>query len=442
MVSAGVMGSNFLTVNPSTETSSVEKSDSKVNSFKGFMDSAKADNKDADTDLGCTKGDKAEEIKNLFEKSNVNQSSAPEKITEDQLIEAAEDVVADFIKNVIDVISEVMEIDKEEVENAIKELDLDASTLLNKNGLSELMKQLTGKENVIELLTNSELSDMFKNIVSQVDEMTKLFMETNSINKEQLIEMVSEIDIQSIVTDENVVVSDEDMVVEFVNEEIPQEKPVDITKETISYSDDEMTEVAENKLDFTQNKIESEVTKNSDGREMSQNNQTLAQSFAESLVNAIEEIDVDMDIEPQQIIRQIVDEIRTSVGNEVSSIDMQLNPENLGKLNIQLVSKNGEVTANIMAQSEAVKEVIESQVTMLKETLLEQGVKIEAVEVVVANRSFDEDFENQERQNDEQKPKKHISQKELDEINGVQSVQDIIEEEMMLQNGNTVSIKA
>ena len=121
---------------------------------------------------------------------------------------------------------------------------------------------------------------------------------------------------------------------------------------------------------------------------------------------------------------------------------MQLNPENLGKLNIQLVSKNGEVTANIMAQSETVKEVIESQITMLKDTLMEQGIKIEAVEVTVASRGFEENFENQERENEQQKPKRHISQQELDEINGVSSVADILEEEMMKQNGNSVSIKA
>ncbi len=439
MVSAGVMGSNFLTVNPSTETSNVETSDSKTSSFEDFMESAKTDNK-TEADIGSTKSDKSEEIKNLFEKSNVNQNTASDKITDEQIVEATEDAIADLIKNVVEIVSEVMEIDKKDVETVIKELELSADALLNKNGLSELMKQLTGKENVLELLTNSELSDMFKNIVEQVDDMTKLFMETNSINKDQLIEMVSEIDVKAILPEEKVENVDNIEVQNEIEPEVEAEYQVkdeqtDV-KQTVEVSD------AEVKVDITKNTNEANQTSNNQGNDMTQNNQTLAQSFTERLVNVVEEMNLDMDIEPQQVIRQIVDEVRASVNENVRSLEMQLNPESLGKLNIQLVSKNGEVTANIIAQTEAAKEVIETQITMLKENLLEQGVKVEAVEVTVANRGFDEDFDNQERDKGEQKPKKHISQKELDEINGVQSVQDVLEEEMMKQNGNTVSIKA
>lgn len=439
MVSAGVMGSNFLTVSPSTETSNVETSDSKTSSFEDFMESAKTDNK-TEADIGSTKSDKSEEIKNLFEKSNVNQNTASDKITDEQIVEATEDAIVDLIKNVVEIVSEVMEIDKKDVETVIKELELSADALLNKNGLSELMKQLTGKENVLELLTNSELSDMFKNIVEQVDDMTKLFMETNSINKDQLIEMISEIDVKAILPEEKVENVDNIEVQNEIEPEVEAEYQVkdeqtDV-KQTAEVSD------AEVKVDITKNTNEANQTSNNQGNDMTQNNQTLAQSFTERLVNAVEEMNLDMDIEPQQVIRQIVDEVRASVNENVRSIEMQLNPESLGKLNIQLVSKNGEVTANIIAQTEAAKEVIETQITMLKENLLEQGVKVEAVEVTVANRGFDEDFDNQERDKGEQKPKKHISQKELDEINGVQSVQDILEEEMMKQNGNTVSIKA
>lgn len=438
MVSAGVMGSNFLTVNPSTEANNVENSDSKVDSFKDFMESAKTDSEFKEVNVGSTKNDKSEEIKNLFEKNNVNQSMATDKMTDEEIVEAAEDAISDLIKNVVEIVSNVMEINKEDIEGAIQELNLDAQDLLNNNGLSELMKQLTGKENVVELLTNSELSDMFKNIVAQVDEMTKMFMETNFISKEQLMEMVSEIDLQSVFT--------EDVPEDFVMENpVGAEVEVDYQGEKETVNNDTKiieAEVTENKMEVVQNTDKYSSASDDKGNDMMQNNQSTNWSFTENLVNAMDELNVDMDIEPQQLIRQVVEEIRAAVNENVSSLEMQLNPESLGKLNIQLVSKNGEITASIMAQTEAVKEVIESQITMLKETLLEQGIKIEAVEVTVANRGFDENFENQERENEEQKPKRHISQKELDEINGIQSVSEVLEEEIMKQNGNSVSIKA
>lgn len=435
MVSAGVMGSNFLPVSQSTETNTVETSESKIDSFKSFMDSAKSDSDSVEVNVGETKGDKAEEIKNLFEKSTVNQGSATDKITEEEIVDAVEEIVTDLIKNVVEIVSEVMGIDEKEVEEAIKELNLDTEALLSKNGLSELMKQLTGKENVIELLTNSELSDMFKNIVEQVDETLKLFMETNSINKEQLMEIVDEVDLQLVLGEE----IPEEVV---ANEEVEAEVDYHVEKKNTEFDSTVTEDAPEVKVDTLQDTEKFNDTSKDTGNDMMHNNQSPTFGLAENIVNAIEELNVEMDIEPQQIVRQIVDEIRVSVNENVSSLEMQLNPESLGKLNIQLVSKNGEVTANIVAQSEAVKEVIESQITMLKETLLEQGIKIEAVEVTVASRSFEENFENQERNNEEQKPKRHISQQELDEINGVQSMSDILEEEMMKQSGNTVSIKA
>lgn len=441
MVSAGVMGTDLLAVTKNTEVSNFEVSETKSTPFDEFMDSAKsdADVEVKDVKVGSTQNDKSEEIKNLFEKSNVNQGNAPDKITEEEIVEAAEELVGDLIKNIVEIVSEVMEISKQEVETAIKELDLDASALLNKNGLSELMKHLTGKENVIELVTNSELSDMFKNIVQQVEESTKLFIDSNPINKEQLVEMLSEVDIEKVLSEENVEeVSIENEPHESVDASY---QPKEIENETDNENEPIIPE-KEPKLDVAYSASELNQTSENHGSGMSQNNQTLAQNFTESLVNAIEEIDIEMDIEPQQIIRQIVDEVRLNVNENVRSLEMQLNPESLGKLNIQLVSKNGEVTANIMAQTEAAKEVIEAQVAILKENLIEQGVKVEAVEVTVASRSFDENLGDQERAKDEQKPKKHISQKELDEINGIQSVSDIIEEEMMRQSGNTVSIKA
>ncbi|MBE5925839.1 MAG: flagellar hook-length control protein FliK [Lachnospiraceae bacterium] len=436
MVSAGVMGSNFLPVSQNTETNTVDASESKVDSFKNFMNSAKTDSDSKEVNVGETKGDKAEEIKNLFEKSTVNQGNATDKITEEEIVEATEELVTDLIKNVVEIVSEVMGIDEKEVEEAIKELNLDTEALLSKNGLSELMKQLTGKENVIELLTNSELSDMFKNIVEQVEETVKLFMETNSISKEQLVEMVSEIDLQSV---------SEEVTEEVVTDnEVKTETAYHLEKESIvtEGNNDAFENVSEFKNDTVQTTEKFNDTSKENGNDMMQNNQSSAFGLAENIANAVEELNIDMDIEPQQLVRQIVDEIRASVNENVSSIEMQLNPESLGKLNIQLVSRNGEVTANIVAQSENVKEVIESQITMLKDTLLEQGIKIEAVEVTVASKGFEENFENQERGNEEHKQKKHISQQELDEINGVQNVSDILEEEMMKQSGNSVSIKA
>ena len=43
-------------------------------------------------------------------------------------------------------------------------------------------------------------------------------------------------------------------------------------------------------------------------------------------------------------------------------MEIQLNPENLGKINLTVVAKDGMITAQLTAQNEAVKNAIENQI--------------------------------------------------------------------------------
>ncbi len=47
------------------------------------------------------------------------------------------------------------------------------------------------------------------------------------------------------------------------------------------------------------------------------------------------------------------------------------------------------ITAQFLTQNETVKAAIESQIVQLKNSFEEQGIKVESVEVAVANHSFE-----------------------------------------------------
>ena len=95
-----------------------------------------------------------------------------------------------------------------------------------------------------------------------------------------------------------------------------------------------------------------------------------------------------------------------------------------------------------MAQNEAVKEAIESQVTQLKETLESQGVKVEAIEVTVGSREFNQNLDENNNGEEQHKQKKHISKEELDEINGVTPINEEDDEELLRAKGSTMSMMA
>ena len=95
-----------------------------------------------------------------------------------------------------------------------------------------------------------------------------------------------------------------------------------------------------------------------------------------------------------EIANQIIERIKVSIKPDQTSMQLQLNPENLGKVNLTVQSKNGVMTAQFVVQSELSKEAIESQLPMLRETLNQQGLKVEAIEVSVSTYAFDQATQN------------------------------------------------
>lgn len=97
--------------------------------------------------------------------------------------------------------------------------------------------------------------------------------------------------------------------------------------------------------------------------------------------------------ETKQIMDQILDYMKLSLNADATSLEMQLHPASLGTLQIQIASRGGVVTANFIAQDEAVKAALESQMIQLREQFEEQGVKVEAIEVTVQTHEFEQNLE-------------------------------------------------
>jgi len=70
-----------------------------------------------------------------------------------------------------------------------------------------------------------------------------------------------------------------------------------------------------------------------------------------------------------------------------SQISITLKPENLGKLNISLVSQKGEVTAQITAESAHVKNMLAKGTGALRQHLLSQGINVNKITINVQQNS-------------------------------------------------------
>ncbi len=66
---------------------------------------------------------------------------------------------------------------------------------------------------------------------------------------------------------------------------------------------------------------------------------------------------------------------------------MDLKPDHLGKLSLKLVTENGIVMANFVADSQQVKEVLEANMQLLKSALEKQGFIVQGFNVSVGSDS-------------------------------------------------------
>lgn len=90
------------------------------------------------------------------------------------------------------------------------------------------------------------------------------------------------------------------------------------------------------------------------------------------------------------IVNQVSERIRSVVNANTTSVEVQLNPESLGKVFFSVVSKGGVMTANFQVQTEEAKNALESQIMILKDNLEAKNLKVESVEVHVSDFSFDQ----------------------------------------------------
>ena len=148
------------------------------------------------------------------------------------------------------------------------------------------------------------------------------------------------------------------------------------------------------------------------------------------------------------IIRQIVDQISIANTTGESVIEMQLNPENLGKLYINVTEKNSEITARIAVSNEAVKNALESQMATLRENLQDANIRVNDVEITIATHEFERNLEqNAGNENGRHNGQQYTHQSSNNGGNGSGQNETASDEarltaQIMRDNGNSVDFMA
>ena len=99
-----------------------------------------------------------------------------------------------------------------------------------------------------------------------------------------------------------------------------------------------------------------------------------------------------------RIVEQVVSQVRIRVMSSTTSMELQLHPASLGRVNLQVATSAGVSTAILTVETQAAKEALESQLITLKQTFEEQGLKVNDVEVNVSEFGLGEHNREEEQQ--------------------------------------------
>ena len=288
-------------------------------------------------------------------KLNVKENSPTQKVEE--LQNQLEDTKDAFETGVKEILKDELRVSDEQVEEAMSILGLQWMDLLNPASLSQLVTQLTGTEDACSLL----MSEEFTNIMQNTDELVQSLSETLGISKDewvalqnQLAELTADFNetvdmadggVQEIAPQTDATITSQDTTVmaatvqmTHTTEETQNVQPEEETEDAapviqVNASEDAQTEnnVSENASgEMGEPAAQSQKTKESSVNEHAQNMEF--QVRAEQQTVAPEEVNKVASrttIDVQDIINQITEFAKVNLSPENSSIEMQLNPENL-----------------------------------------------------------------------------------------------------------------
>lgn len=340
------------------------------------------------------------------DKTTVVNNSATTTVNDDNLKED----VAQAVSDIKDKIKETMDVSDEDIENAMEQLGIGIVDLLDPQSVTDLVIALSGNSDSLEFLTDASAVANLEDIINTVDEVTQNLTETYNIDITSVKDIVKDFENDS----DEAVASEQPVnkqITDYQDDKQNEKAVTEDTKESITDVIAEKTEV-KSEAAFTDEKKNDSDThlqdKNNDGIEKitSDMTQSIQKAFSEVVdeTSAVNEVDV---------VRQVVEQIKVTTTQQLSSIEVMLNPENLGKVHVAVTAKQGIVTAQLTAQNEQVKAALENQMTALKEQFNNQGVKVEAVEITVQSHGFESE-QNLEGNNSNQAQQEKKSHRKLD----------------------------
>jgi len=328
-----------------------------------------------------------------------------------------------------------MNLTPDALQDILSELGLELDDLLNESALTQFVLASAGASDPSEFLTNEEL------------------LQTNQLLQDDLKDIKNVLGIQ--IMQEAVTGSEDDSKngLKNVFDDLTEFKNTKVV---------ESSDIADLSLDI----------KNGNNQDLFKNDSSDERSSEEDKITSVENSHSFMNISgsdqfaPDQVamqgetntehvgysdyqddvMNQVTEQIKFQMKADATEVNLKLQPETLGTIQIQISAKEGIMTAHFTATSEEVKAILETQLEILQQNLESQDIKVEAIEVSVQPEMYGNEFA--QSQEGKQQNESSSGRKRSIVIDDLMSdTTDLTEEEklvaeMMVANGTTVDYQA
>ncbi len=368
------------------------------------------------------------------------------------------EIICQTINLIFNEICQVYDVSDEDIISAMNATDMNAVELLDTDKVTDLLLKLSGLAEKEELLLNDEEFLKFKEVMAFKNEAAVNILEDIEIEIPDTVNDSFDFNVDEIikpVSDNRLLTQQKEVIVEtkletkdvliqnndFNNDltvsskgQILNEKVVSIgqSKDASGFSN-------EKQGSFSENNSKEPLTP-FDFNLLDQANKFINDVKGETVISTSY-----FDEQTVDIMNQIVDRMRTVIDSDNTRMEMELHPASLGSVQVSVNSKGGVITANFVAQNENVKGIIENQLMVLKETFAQKGVTVDAIEVSVEPKAFEQQYEEQKNNSGNNEPKNNKNARIRINLDSPEvfmgenlSESDMVNIEMMKANGSTV----
>ena len=330
-------------------------------------------------------------------------------------------------------IAAILQLPVEEVSALLEQLDMDVQDLTEPKMVSKLLQLAMGAETPADLLKDPNFPEMFKALNEKMAELM-LEAETTVISGKLVdagVQTLQVADALQIVDIEGLQVSFEDGQLVVTEEaktttsetttQATANTEQELTQTALKHNDGEGLKMAE--VEAGQQEQPQIATPMFDANAP----KTVAQEIMKNSTPAPQ-------VDATKVIEQIMSQVKvTNAGGNFAEMRLTLRPESLGDIVLRVITQNGIVTAQFEAESQRVKEALESNFSQLRDALEEQGLAFSELSVSVRqDRGNASEFERG----------RQSTRHRMESINGVGEVEEELPPPVVSLHDGVIDITA